>query len=145
MQVSLHFWWPVDSMTFMIQAMRTHLQKHITGESEKLISAWVPWAFLPSVTRAGITSYEGGLKLSDHQALFIDISEEILFSSQGIDPTLCHSLLALRRLRMPDQPVKIRLDKKISNTTYVACDTYSLVQNGSEDLLDSLVTVNTPK
>ena len=44
-----------------------------------------------SVTRAGLTSYEGGLKFSDHQALFIDISEDALFSSQGVDPTSCRS------------------------------------------------------
>ena len=40
-----------------------------------------------SVMRAGITSYEGGLKFSDHRALFVDINEEALFTSQGADPT----------------------------------------------------------
>ena len=39
------------------------------------------------MTRAGITSYEGGLKYSDHQALFVDINEELLFTSKGVDPT----------------------------------------------------------
>ena len=42
-----------------------------------------------AVTRAGITSYEGGLKYSDHQALFVDINEELLFTSKGVDPTAC--------------------------------------------------------
>ena len=41
-----------------------------------------------AVTRAGITSYEGGLKYSDHQALFVDINEELLFTSKGVDPTV---------------------------------------------------------
>lgn len=40
-----------------------------------------------AVTRAGITSYEGGLKYSDHWALFVDINEELLFTSKGVDPT----------------------------------------------------------
>jgi hypothetical protein len=40
-----------------------------------------------AVTRAGITSYEGGLKYSDHRALFVDINEELLFTSKGVDPT----------------------------------------------------------
>jgi hypothetical protein len=40
-----------------------------------------------AVTRAGITSYEGGLKYSDHQALSVDINEELLFTSKGVDPT----------------------------------------------------------
>ena len=39
------------------------------------------------MTRAGITSYEGGLKYSDHRALFVDINEELLFTSKGVDPT----------------------------------------------------------
>jgi hypothetical protein len=30
---------------------------------------------------------EGGLKFSNHQALFVDINEEALFTSQGADPT----------------------------------------------------------
>ena len=42
-----------------------------------------------AVTQAGITSYEGGLKYSDHQALFADINEELLFTSKGVDPTAC--------------------------------------------------------
>ena len=42
-----------------------------------------------AVTRAGITSYEGGLKYSDHRALFVDINEELLFTSKGVDPTAC--------------------------------------------------------
>ena len=41
------------------------------------------------MTRAGITSYEGGLKYSDHPALFADINEELLFTSKGVDPTAC--------------------------------------------------------
>ena len=40
-----------------------------------------------SVMRAGITSYEGGLKFSNHKALFVDINEGALFTSQGADPT----------------------------------------------------------
>jgi hypothetical protein len=40
-----------------------------------------------SVMRAGITSYEGGLKFSNHRALFVDTNEEALFTSQGADPT----------------------------------------------------------
>ena len=40
-----------------------------------------------AVTHAGITSYEGGLKYSDHRALFVDINEELLFTSKGVDPT----------------------------------------------------------
>ena len=36
-----------------------------------------------AVTHAGITSYEGGLKYSDHRALFVDINEELLFTSKG--------------------------------------------------------------
>jgi hypothetical protein len=39
-----------------------------------------------AVTRAGITSYEGGLKYSDHRALFDDINEELLFISKGGGP-----------------------------------------------------------
>jgi hypothetical protein len=42
-----------------------------------------------SVTRAGIISHEGGLKFSDHRALFIVINEKALFSSQGGEPTSC--------------------------------------------------------
>ena len=40
-----------------------------------------------AVTCAGITSYEGGLKYSNHRALFVDINEEMLFTSKGVDPT----------------------------------------------------------
>ena len=41
-----------------------------------------------AVTHAGITSYKGGLKYSDHWALFVDINEELLlFTSKGADPT----------------------------------------------------------
>ena len=40
-----------------------------------------------AVTRAGITSYEDGLKYSDHRALFVDINEDLLFTSKGVDPT----------------------------------------------------------
>jgi hypothetical protein len=36
-----------------------------------------------AVTQAGITSYEGGLKYSDHQALFVDINEELQFTKKG--------------------------------------------------------------
>ena len=42
-----------------------------------------------AVTQAEITSYEGGLKYSDHQALLVDINEELLFTSKGVDPTAC--------------------------------------------------------
>jgi hypothetical protein len=42
-----------------------------------------------AVTQAGITSYKGGLKYSDHQSLFVDINEELLFTSKGVDPTEC--------------------------------------------------------
>ena len=38
-----------------------------------------------AVTRAGITSYEGGLKYSDHQALFVDINKDLLFTSKEVD------------------------------------------------------------
>ena len=38
-----------------------------------------------AVTCAGITSYD--LKYSDHWALFVDINEELLFTSKGVDPT----------------------------------------------------------
>ena len=41
-----------------------------------------------AVTHAGITSYKGGLKYSDHRALFVDINEELLFTSKGVDPTV---------------------------------------------------------
>jgi hypothetical protein len=41
-----------------------------------------------AVTCARITSHEGGLKYSDHQALFVDINEELLFTSKGVDPTV---------------------------------------------------------
>ena len=34
-----------------------------------------------AVTHAGITSYEGGVKYSDHRVLFVDINEELLFTS----------------------------------------------------------------
>jgi hypothetical protein len=40
-----------------------------------------------AVTQVEITSYGGGLKYSDHQALFVDINEELLFTSKGVDPT----------------------------------------------------------
>ena len=40
-----------------------------------------------AVTRAEITSYEGGLKYSDHRTLFVDISEELSFTSKEVDPT----------------------------------------------------------
>ena len=36
-----------------------------------------------AVTRAGITSYEGGLKYSDHWALFVDINKELFVYFQG--------------------------------------------------------------
>ena len=42
-----------------------------------------------AVTQAGITSYEVGFKYSDHQALFVDINEELLFTFKGVDPTAC--------------------------------------------------------
>ena len=54
------------------------------------------------------------------------------------------NLLSPRRVRLPNQPVKIQLDKNISTTNNVACDTYSLVQNPNKNSLDSLVTGNTP-
>ena len=40
-----------------------------------------------AVTRAGITSYEDGLKYSNHRALFVDINKELLFTSKGVDAT----------------------------------------------------------
>jgi hypothetical protein len=42
---------------------------------------------LASVMRTGITSNEGGLKFSNHRALFVDTNEEALFTSQGADST----------------------------------------------------------
>ena len=39
-----------------------------------------------AVTRAWITSYEGGLNYSDHRALFVDINEDLLFTSKEVDP-----------------------------------------------------------
>ena len=42
-----------------------------------------------AVTQAGITSCEGGFKYSDHRALFVDMTEELLFTSKGVDPIAC--------------------------------------------------------
>jgi len=42
---------------------------------------------LSSVTKGGLTTYEDGLKFSDHRALFIDIKETDVFVDKGSDPT----------------------------------------------------------
>ena len=38
-----------------------------------------------AVVQAGITAYKDGFKYSDHRALFVDLNEDALFSSQGVD------------------------------------------------------------
>ena len=43
------------------------------------------------VVQVGITAYEDGFKYSDHRALFVDLNEDALFSSQGANPTSWHS------------------------------------------------------
>ena len=40
-----------------------------------------------SVTKGGLTTYNDGLKFSDHRALFIDIKETDVFVDKGSDPT----------------------------------------------------------
>ena len=60
-----------------------------------------------AVTQAGITSYEGGLKYSDHQALFVDINEELLFTSKGLDPIACKG----RGLRLKNKQALLKYRK----------------------------------
>ena len=42
------------------------------------------------MVHAGITAYEDGFKYSDHRALFADLNEDAIFSSQGVNPTSWH-------------------------------------------------------
>ena len=39
-----------------------------------------------AVVQAGITAHEDSFKYSDHRALFVDLNEDALFSSQGTAP-----------------------------------------------------------
>ena len=54
------------------------------------------------------------------------------------------NLLSLCCLQVPNQLIKIWLEKNISTTNYVACETYRLVQNLNKNLHDLLITSNTP-
>ena len=51
-----------------------------------------------AVVRGGIMDYNNGLKYSDHQALFIDVDEERLFSAKGHD-----SITQIRDVRRPSK------------------------------------------
>ena len=42
------------------------------------------------MVQAGITAYEDGFKYGDHRALFVDLNEDAIFSSQGVNPTSWH-------------------------------------------------------
>ena len=102
-----------------------------------------------SVTRAGITSYEGGLKLSDHQAFFIDISEEILFSSQGIDPTLCRGQgLWMKNKEAVKKCIDLFRSKLLAHNIFKWCKALSELPIGTDtsivqhalDTVDSEIT-----
>ena len=43
-----------------------------------------------AVVQAVTTANEDGFKYSDHRALFVNLNEDALFSSQGMDPTSWH-------------------------------------------------------
>jgi hypothetical protein len=102
-----------------------------------------------SVTRAGITSNEEGLKFSDHQTLFIDINEEALFSSQGVDPTSCRSRgLWMKNKKAVKKYRDLFRSKLLAHNVFKRCKALSELPVGTDtsivqhviDTIDSEIT-----
>ena len=61
----------------------------------------------------GITAYDDGFKCSDHRALFVDLNEDALFSSQGADPTSWHGRGLRTKNKMATQRYRDHFRKKL--------------------------------
>ena len=65
------------------------------------------------MVQAGITPYEDGFKYSDHRAIFVDLNEDTLFSSQGADPTSQHGRGLRTKNKMATQRYRDLFRKKL--------------------------------
>ena len=64
------------------------LQQHIQEVIEKKIIFWGRKKYQQQcVIKGGMTSFDDGLKFSDHRALLIDLNESDLFPDKSKDPT----------------------------------------------------------